>query len=103
MTLKDVEKVINLAFGSFWEKNLEPALNEFHEEINGVKERLGRVEGKVDDLDKKVTGLDTKVDSLDSKVDDLSLEVKSHGRKLDSEIAYRDRLEKRVKVLERSH
>lgn len=75
MTLKDIEKVINLAIGSFWEKNLEPYLNEMREELAGD---IKRVEGK----------LENKIDGVDTKVGDLSLEIKALGRKLDSEVNY---------------
>ena len=83
-------------FQGFWELNLEPVLNDIYGELK-------RLNGKVNDLDGKVNNIDSKVSDLDSKVEDLTFEVKANSRKLDSEISYRDRLEKRVKVLEKAH
>lgn len=85
-------------FKGFWEQNLEPVLNDIYAELKkmATKDDLKRVEVKVDNLENKV-------DDLDSKVEDLTFEVKANTRKLDAETGYRDRLEKRVQVLEKSN
>lgn len=76
-------------FKGFWEQNLEPVLNDIY--------------GELKKLNNKVSTLEDKVGSLENKVDDISLKVDGIDRKLGAEISYRDRLEKRVKVLEKSH
>src|SRR3990167_2737623 len=90
-------------FQGFWELNLEPVLNDIYGELKRLNGKVNDLDGKVNDLDGKVNNIDSKVSDLDSKVEDLTLEVKANSRKLDSEISYRDRLEKRVKVLEKAH
>ena len=78
MTKEDLsafQKLINASLMKFWEEVLEPVM--------ATKEDLGEVK-----------------EELKSEINDLGQKVESMDRKLDAEVGYRDRLEKRVVVVE---
>ena len=83
------KKLIDTSLKGFWDNVLEPAFNRIEERFDGVDKRFNKVEGRLD-------GVEGRLDSVEDSLDNLELTVDSMDRKLDAEISYRDRLEKRV-------
>lgn len=91
-----IEKLFFKAFSSIWDKNIEPTLEDMGGEIKDMN-------GKMEDMNGKIEELKYDVKEIKETLGDHSQELSAINRKLTAETSYRDDLEKRVQVLEKSH
>ena len=83
------KKLIDTSLKGFWDNVLEPAFNRIEERFDGVDKRFNKVEGRLDGVEERLGSVETGINSVENTLESVD-------RRLDAEISYRDRLEKRV-------